>query len=333
MGHALTASFDTRSVAVADRLDFWEERTSSDIVSHTCSTMEEDGFQARFDRYDFGSFKLFDIVGKQHVVSRPAEFVRRRDKDSVFLMILMSGSGFVNRNNRCMLYNRGDVVLYDTNAPYMHGFPEAMHHVIFDLPGEEFRARFPGWNLADALRINGTSGNGVAIANFIRRTYSDVRARKYLAPDPTLVDELWMALELTRDLYVGGRNLSSYQLGILQRVKNHVRRSLGDNRLNTEQVAAEIGMSSRQLNRILALNGLTVKKLIMEERLSQARGCIEAGGLTRENLADLAYRYGFSAASQFTRAFRKHYGIGPGELQNQDIRTPATLSPLTAPRA
>lgn len=315
MGQILRNSFDTRSVAKADRLDFWEERTSSDIVGHMCSTMEEDGFQAKFDHYDFGSFSLFDIVGKQHVVSRSAEFVRKRDKDSVFLMILMNGSAFVNRNNQCKLFNRGDLALYDTNAPYMHGFPEAMHHVIFDLPGEEFRARFPGWSLHDTLRISGSTGSGVSIANFVRKTYSDVRARKYLAPDPNLVDELWTALELTRDLFVGGKNLSSYQLGIMQRAKNYVRAHIGDPHLNTEQVAAEIGMSSRQLNRILALDDLTVKKLILEERLSQARRSIEGGVLNEESVTELAYQFGFSAPSQFTRAFRKRFGVGPSEIR------------------
>jgi AraC-like DNA-binding protein len=199
----------------------------------------------------------------------------------------------------------------------MHGFPEAMHHVIFDLPGEEFRARFPGWGLHDTLRISGSTGGGASIANFVRKTYSDVRARKYLAPDPNLVDELWTALELTRDLYLGGKNLSSYQLGIMQRAKNYVHSHLGDPNLNTEKVAAEIGMSSRQLNRILALNDLTVKKLIMEERLSQARWSIESGGLKYDSIAEHAYRFGFSSPSQFTRAFRNHFGIGPSELNNR----------------
>jgi len=231
-------------------------------------------------------------------------------------MILMNGSAFVNRNNQCKLFSRGDVVLYDTNAPYMHGFPEGMHHVIFDLPGEEFRLRFPGWDLADTLRISGSTGSGVAITNFIRRTYSDVRARKYLAPDPKLVDEVWTALELTRDLYVGGKHLTSYQLGILQRVKTYVGRYLADPELNTEQVADNIGMSSRQLNRILALNDLTVKKLIMDERLSRVRRLIEADGMDHASVGELAYQFGFSSPSQLSRAFRKHYGVGPTEAHN-----------------
>lgn len=314
MGQALRNSFDTRSVKKEDRLDFWEERASSDIIGHHCSTMEEEGFQAKFDHYDFGRFCLFDIVGKPHVVSRTAEFVRTRDKDSVFLMILMAGSAFVNRNEQCKLFTRGDVVLYDTNSPYMHGFPEAMHHVIFDLPGDEFRARFPGWDLKDTLRIDGASANGAAIANYVRKTYSDVRARKYLAPEPALVDEIWTALELTRDLHLGGKGLSAYQLGIVQRAKNYIRARLGDAGLDTEQVAHEIGMSSRQLNRILALNGQSVKKLILEERLTRARQSIEQGELGRGSLAELAYRYGFSAPSHFTRAFRRHFGVGPSEI-------------------
>jgi AraC-like DNA-binding protein len=156
----------------------------------------------------------------------------------------------------------------------------------------------------------------VAVTNFIRRTYSDVRARKYLAPDPKLVDEVWTALELTRDLYVGGKHLTSYQLGILQRVKTYVGRYLADPELNTEQVADNIGMSSRQLNRILALNDLTVKKLIMDERLSRVRRLIEADGMDHASVGELAYQFGFSSPSQLSRAFRKHYGVGPTEAHN-----------------
>jgi AraC-like DNA-binding protein len=75
-------------------------------------------------------------------------------------------------------------------------------------------------------------------------------------------------------------------------------------------------MSSRQLNRILALNDLTVKKLIMDERLSRVRRLIEADGMDHASVGELAYQFGFSSPSQLSRAFRKHYGVGPTEAHN-----------------
>jgi AraC-like DNA-binding protein len=207
-------------------------------------------------------------------------------------------------------------VLYDTNTPYMHGFPDTARQVVFDVPGSEFRRRFPNWDLRDAVRIEGKSGAGVAVARAVRKTYADVRARKYLTPEPTLVNDIWSALELSHDLVLGAGNITSYHLGIIQRVQNYIRSRLDDPRLNTEQVADEIGMSSRQLNRILALHDLTVKKLILLERLEQARRLIERSSPGSVKLTELAYSCGFSGPSQFSKSFRKHFGSAPSEIRD-----------------
>lgn len=315
MGYAYKGYFDTRSVRKSERIEFWEERASANVIGLTCSTIDENGLQARFDHYDFGSFEMFDIVGVQHVVSRPAEYVRTHDKDSVFLQVLLKGTAFVNRANRCMLFNRGDLILYDTNAPYMHGFPEAMHQVIFDLPGEEFRARFPGWSLDEAVGVDGSNGAGVGIAATLRKAYAQLRVRKYLAPDPDLVNDVWSVLELAHDLTVGRSTISAYHLGIVQRVRSHIRSRIDDPRLDTQHVADHIGMSSRQLNRILALHQQTVKKMILSERLERARRIIERGEPGGANLSELAYNCGFSGLSQFSKSFRRHFGHAPSEAR------------------
>lgn len=314
MQHVLRSSFDTSSVPVPHRLDLWEERCSASVVGLTCSTMEEAGLRARFDHYDFGTFSVFDIAGQPHVISRSAETLRKHEKDSVFLTVIKEGTVFVNRRKRCDVLGAGDVILYDTNTPYMHGFASTARQIVFDLPGPEFRARFPGWDLRDTLRIDGNTGDGGLIARSVCKTYSDVRARKYLAADPLLVDDLWSVLEQTRDLVSGGAGLSSYHAGILRRVRAFVRARLEDGELDTGQVAAEIGMSSRQLNRILAQRDLTVKKLIDTERLAAARRLIEAAAPGQVSLSELAYRFGFASPSHFSRSFRRHHGVAPSEL-------------------
>lgn len=312
----LRKSFDTRNVLKGERLDYWEERCSVDVVGLKCSTAEEDGFQAKFDHYNFGSFSVFDIAGRPHVICRSAETMRKYEKDSVFLTLVMEGTIFVNRRERCDVLTAGDLVLYDTNTPYIHGFADRARQVVFDVPGSEFRARFPGWDLRDAVRIDGNTGAGVAVARAIRKTYSDVRARKYLAPEPALVHDIWSALEISHDLVLGDGKMTAYHLGIIQRVRSYIRARLEDPHLNTGQVAEEIGMSSRQLNRILALHKLTVKKLILAERLEQARRLIERCGPGGVHMAELAYSCGFSGPSHFSKSFRKHFGSAPSEVRD-----------------
>lgn len=315
MGCVTTGTFDTRGVLKAERIDYWEACCSADLIGLKCSTTEEEGFQARFDYYDFGSFTVYDISGRPHVICRSAETVRKYDKDSVFLTILLEGEAFVNRRHNFDVLKAGDLILYDTNTPYMHGFPRVARQVVFDVPGSEFRSRFPGWDLRDTVHIDGSTGTGTAIARTVRKTFSDVRARKYLAPEPELVNDIWSALEMSHDFVFGGKDLTSYHLGILQRVRGFVREHIGNPALNTEQVAQAIGMSSRQLNRILAAHGLTVKKLIVNERLGRAREIISYDRKGRTSLSELAYSCGFSGPSQFSKSFRRHFGRSPSEMR------------------
>ena len=271
--------------------------------------------QARFDHYSLDALSVFDIVGKQHVICRSTEAVRKHGKDSVFLIHLLEGTAFVNRGRKCELLNAGDVVLYDTNKAYMHGFPEAARQVIFDLPGAEFRARFAGWDLSDALRINGSCGNGATIASSLQTVYSDVRSQLYRTPELQQTERIWSVLELIHDLVFGGSRVSSYHLGIIRRIRSSIRARLDDPRLDTQKVADVVGMSSRQLNRVLALRGQTVRKLIVAERLDRARRLIEDAGSVKIGLAELAYTSGFSSPAQFSKSFRSYFGVGPSEVR------------------
>jgi AraC-like DNA-binding protein len=315
MQEALKTTFDTRSVPRRHRLDYWEEKCSADVVGLSCSSMEEDGFQARFDHFDFGTFSVFDIEGKQHVIERPPEFVRTREKDSVFFAILMHGSSFVNRANQCVLVNQGDCVLYDTNKPYMHGFPTAMRHVIFDLPGDEFRARFPSWQLFETVRLNGSSGPGISIAQALRSTFSKVLSRKYLAPDPTLVDEVWAALESAYGIINGHTDISAYHLGALIRAKKFIGANLSKADLSAEMVAQEVGMSVRHLNRLLALEGKSIKSMIIAQRLERARRDIEQSVSRHDTMAEISYRWGFNSQAHFSRSFKEHFGLSPTDVR------------------
>ena len=325
MTDAVHASFDTSSVHKADRLEYWEARCSADLVGLTCTTLETDGLKARFDRYAFGELSLFEIVGNQHMICRSAEMVRKHDKDSVFLTFVLSGQAFVNRRDRCDLLNAGDLVLYDTQTPYMHGFPGMAHQAVFDVPGDAFRNRFPDWDLRDALRIDGNSRKGAPIASAMRRTCEEVRrdaatARASQMGEDARIGRVWSLLEMTHDLVCGGSNVNAYHVGVMQRARALVRDRLADPELGTEEVAAGVGMSSRQLNRFLGLHGLTVKKLIDTERLTAARRAIQDAGPGGASMADIAYRFGFSRSSHFSKSFRRHFGRAPSSLGAGEAR-------------
>ena len=76
-------------------------------------------------------------------------------------------------------------------------------------------------------------------------------------------------------------------------------------------VAAEAGVTTRQLERLFGTGlGVTPRRHYLELRLDRARSLLLQ---TERSIIEVAVASGFGSAGHFTRAYRKRYGITPGE--------------------
>jgi AraC-like DNA-binding protein len=75
-----------------------------------------------------------------------------------------------------------------------------------------------------------------------------------------------------------------------------------------ETVAETLAMSVRTLQRRLADQGLTYSQVLDETRLRRAADWLEN---TDDPVAQIAFELGYTDASNFTRAFRRHTGLSP----------------------
>lgn len=101
----------------------------------------------------------------------------------------------------------------------------------------------------------------------------------------------------------------------VDRVSAIVFRELNEGRLNQEQLACEIGMSSRTLRRRLAEEGYNFQQILDDCRMRQAAFDFR----TRPDLsiAQIALRLGYSEHSTFTRAFSRWSGMSPQLFRHQ----------------
>lgn len=83
----------------------------------------------------------------------------------------------------------------------------------------------------------------------------------------------------------------------------------------TSEVAAELGISTRQLERLFEVHlGTSPKRYSTELRLHRARNLIVQ---TEQSLAEIAMASGFSSTTHFARVFRARYGLSPGAQRAQ----------------
>jgi AraC-like DNA-binding protein len=115
--------------------------------------------------------------------------------------------------------------------------------------------------------------------------------------------------------------LASKAIG--EQVKGVVKRLVAGRRPGIEDVARELRVSSRTLQRRLAEDGATFQQLMQEARRELARHYLLHSSL---ELNETAYLLGYEDAHSFFRAFHGWEGSSPGAWRARHVRTPRSRS-------
>jgi AraC family transcriptional regulator, positive regulator of tynA and feaB len=96
------------------------------------------------------------------------------------------------------------------------------------------------------------------------------------------------------------------------RAQAFIREHLRDPDLCIDQISASLGCTKRYLHMLFSERGLTVSDYIWRARLQHCRQELEAHG--GKTITDVAFSWGFSSSSHFSRAFRKCFGVSPSAI-------------------
>jgi AraC family transcriptional regulator of adaptative response / DNA-3-methyladenine glycosylase II len=99
------------------------------------------------------------------------------------------------------------------------------------------------------------------------------------------------------------------------------------NQGDVEQLAHEVGLSSRQLRRVLLQHfGVTPVELAQTQRLLFAKKLLQETGLP---MVDVAYAAGFGSVRRFNTLFAARYRMAPGDVRRQATREDGAADALT----
>jgi AraC-like DNA-binding protein len=98
-------------------------------------------------------------------------------------------------------------------------------------------------------------------------------------------------------------------------VKNSLKHSLAGKRPTLEQIARELGMSARTLQRRLTDAGLSFQEIVEDTRRELARHYLKQSTV---ELNEAAYLLGYEDSNSFFRAFHAWEGTSPGEWRTRN---------------
>lgn len=92
-------------------------------------------------------------------------------------------------------------------------------------------------------------------------------------------------------------------------------RQLANPDADRHSIAAAAGISERHANRLLALEGTSIRRLLTERRLNKSREAIANPLQRQRSISDIAFAHGFRDLSHFTHAFKDRFGLAPREYR------------------
>jgi len=127
-----------------------------------------------------------------------------------------------------------------------------------------------------------------------------------------LVDLLVLAIKADDRVLTSGN--STVRDAHLTRIEAYIRANLQDFRLDPERIARACGISTRYLHELFRDTDQTLGSWIRDQRLAACRAALEDPANV-QTAAEIAYRWGFGDQTQFSRVFKAHYGVPPGEFR------------------
>ncbi|MEO3887226.1 helix-turn-helix domain-containing protein [Nonomuraea sp. B5E05] len=169
------------------------------------------------------------------------------------------------------------------------------------------------------------SGIARLLADFVNDVWND---RESLRPDDG--PRVGMALlglvsallhHLMEDGHGGMRQRSGRDV-LNRRVRAFIQRHLRDPDLTPGRVAAAHHISLSHLHGVFAEQGLTVSAWIRRQRLERARRDLADPALRGVSIEDVSAAWVFSHPADFSRAFRRAFGLSPSGFRRRALAEP-----------
>lgn len=316
MGSSIASThFSTTDLPAVDRFDAWRDKISVIFDVDRIGGRRPDKFEANVDAYQIGNLVVTDSTQGEQAYSLSPKRNRIANMDLFQVGFYRSG-GYRGEANGISIEGRpGDIQVLDLAQP-MHSIEPASDMVCVFIPRELLQER-----IGDLDGLHGVQlpfGMDRLLADYLgllaerlpRMPESDGEA----AANATI--EIIAAC-----LRPGIATIHEAQAPIREAILRRARRVIEDNirsaRLTPEFLCRTLGISRRSLYRLFEPLG-GVHQHILRIRLGHVERALNDSA-NHERIADLAARFGFTCQETFWRAFKRRYGVPPGEMRSLNL--------------
>tara|TARA_R110000868_G_scaffold124403_4_gene328953 strand:+ start:5008 stop:6096 length:1089 start_codon:yes stop_codon:yes gene_type:complete len=306
--------FRTHTLAAGERFAAWRESMGVFLDASLASLREVKIFTGENESYLLDDIMLTRGISAAQKYDRPASKISRDGIDHYMIQIFISGGCELNVLGRNVKSTPHRAIAFDLGE-IMDSYNSGFDLLALVIPRGRLAPLLTAPDSMHGRVPDVESGAGIMLADFIKSLYlaaPSLMPTEAKAAMRALLEMLAAAFNGAPANEVAARD-AGRQAAFL-RVQLFIRENLGTADLSPEAIALGVGMSRTALYRLFESTG-GVADYVRELRLRKCLAEIISVSHIHRHVSEIAYRWGFTDPSHFTRLFRQRFGCTPSEAR------------------
>jgi AraC family transcriptional activator of tynA and feaB len=319
----MVRSLNTSGLAPKKQIQCWSDALTDLCGKFDIDPLEASSFAGRINYTTVSKLKLCQIEASQHRLAHTASRTKPNAHPFVKILFQTYGTSYFEQDGRRMELMPGDCLAYDVSCPHTIVSPTLTRHEVVIVPKELLQER--GFRSAkmSPCKLSARTGTGRIAHNFVHAAFDEANS---LSPNnaigvaDALIDLLLLPLRQPEGMFdrVGPE-------AMYIRAQFFIREHLRDPDLCIDQISAALNCTKRYLHMLFSERGTTISDYIRQARLQNCRQELETQA--GKTITDVAFSWGFSSSSHFSRVFRKHFGVVPSAVHKAHPSDPSSDFP------
>ena len=302
-------SLSTSGLAPKKQIQCWSDALTDLCGQFDIDPLEASSFEGRINYTTVSKLKLCQIEASQHRLAHTAARAKLDAHPFVKILFQTHGISYFEQAGRRIELTPGDCLTYDVSCPHTIVSPSLTRHEVVIVPKELLLER--GFRAAmSACKLSARTGTGRIAYNFVHAAFDEatkLSPNNAIGVADSLIDLLLLPLREPEAMFnrVGPE-------AMYVRAQFFIREHLRDPDLSIDRISAALNCTKRYLHMLFSDRGTTISDYIRQARLQHCRHELETQA--GKSVTDVAFSWGFSSSSHFSRVFRKYFGVVPSAI-------------------
>lgn len=300
----------TDQVAPKERIPYWKDLIWQLLGRLRSEARSEGVFRGRLAHCDAGDLKLCRLSASSHRVSRTPDLIRQDDRGFLKVVFQIEGNTWFEQAGRKTLLQPGEWSIYDTMKAYTVSNNCDIEQLVLLVPREKVLAAHLNPDELLVQRYDAQAGIGRLAGELMHRAFEEIESCSAESAE-TIGEAVAQLLRQSLMERAGRPTPLTLREALRDRIRTYIQRNLRDPDLTLDRIAIALRCSKRNLHKAFSNDGATISDSIWRLRLEHCRHDLAAPACAWKSITEIAFSWGFSSATHFSKAFREAYGVSP----------------------